>query len=73
LDISTNLLPNGEFDLIRYHLYTQREALVEKSRTVQGSVRDRVFELTWLRLLGNREVVGRWQEVCSISAIWGIT
>ncbi|RKU44487.1 Ubiquinone biosynthesis protein coq9, mitochondrial [Coniochaeta pulveracea] len=68
LDISTNLLPNGDFDLIRYHLFTQREALVEKSRGLQGSVRDRVFELTWLRLLGNREVVGRWQEALAIMA-----
>lgn len=67
LDISTNLLSNGVFDLIRWHLVTRREALVQKSKDLEaaGGLRtaDRVFELTWERLLGNREVVGRWQEV----------
>jgi ubiquinone biosynthesis protein COQ9 len=69
LDISTNLLPNGVFDLIRYHLVTRREALVQKAKELDASgsssmrTGDKVFELTWERLLGNRDVVGRWQEV----------
>ncbi|KAK7752114.1 Ubiquinone biosynthesis protein coq9, mitochondrial [Diatrype stigma] len=34
LDISTNVLPDGPFSLIRYHLVTQREALAPKSREI---------------------------------------
>ncbi|RYP65236.1 hypothetical protein DL771_008400 [Monosporascus sp. 5C6A] len=33
-DISTNLLPQGPFSLIRYHLVTQREALAPKSKVI---------------------------------------
>ncbi|RYP70018.1 hypothetical protein DL769_005131 [Monosporascus sp. CRB-8-3] len=33
-DISTNLLPEGPFSLIRYHLVTQREALAPKSKEI---------------------------------------
>lgn len=68
LDISVNLLPHGVFDLIRWHLVTRREALARKSKELEldsaaTTAEDRVFELTWERLLGNGEVVGRWQEV----------
>lgn len=89
LDISTNVLPDGPFSLIRYHLVTQREALAPKSREIfntttaaaataatqpgeapsslpaggQWKVGDKVERLTWERLLGNRDVNHRWQEV----------
>jgi ubiquinone biosynthesis protein COQ9 len=66
LDISTNLLPNGTFDLIRWHLVTRREALVPKSKELEVAgmrTGDKVFALTWERLMGNRDVLGRWQEV----------
>lgn len=77
LDISTNLLPEGPFSLIRYHLVTQREALAPKSKEIfsssqqaeaapsagQWNVSDKVERLTWERLLGNRDVNHRWQEV----------
>ncbi|RYP49005.1 hypothetical protein DL768_005196 [Monosporascus sp. mg162] len=33
-DISTSLLPEGPFSLIRYHLVTQREALAPKSKEI---------------------------------------
>ncbi|RYO75633.1 hypothetical protein DL764_010358 [Monosporascus ibericus] len=36
-DISTNLLPEGSFGLIRYHLVTQREALAPKSKEIFNS------------------------------------
>ncbi|KAI8627544.1 hypothetical protein F5Y19DRAFT_477418 [Xylariaceae sp. FL1651] len=75
LDISTNLLPEGPFSLIRYHLVTQREALAPRSEDIFSSsgagaataapstVPERVERLTWERLLGNQGVNHRWQEV----------
>ena len=34
LDISTNLLPDGPFSLIKYHLVTKREALAPRSAAI---------------------------------------
>ncbi|KAB5518750.1 COQ9-domain-containing protein [Coniochaeta sp. 2T2.1] len=71
LDISTNLLDNGVFDLIRWHLVARREALVAKARELDAAglrTGEKVFELTWARLLGNGDVVGRWQEALAIMA-----
>lgn len=77
LDISTNLLPEGPFSLIRYHLVTQREALAPRSESIFSSggegtspprqVPDKVERLAWERLLGNQEVNHRWQEVSQVS------
>ena len=66
LDISTNLLPEGPFSLIRWHLTTQREALAARTAALPdaSSVTDKVEALTWERLLGNVEIIGRWQDVC---------
>ncbi|KAI2464502.1 ubiquinone biosynthesis protein COQ9 [Annulohypoxylon bovei var. microspora] len=79
LDISTNLLPEGPFSLIRYHLVTQREALAPRSESLfnpQGEegtstprrVPDKVERLAWERLLGNQEVNHRWQEALAVMA-----
>ncbi|KAI1370282.1 ubiquinone biosynthesis protein COQ9 [Hypoxylon crocopeplum] len=76
LDISTNLLPEGPFSLIRYHLVTQREALAPRSEaifdeataTAPLQVPDKVERLTWERLLGNKEVNHRWQEALAVMA-----
>jgi ubiquinone biosynthesis protein COQ9 len=72
LDISTNLLANGVFDLIRWHLVTRREALVSRAGELDAAAgmrtADKVFELTWQRLLGNSEVISRLQEVCFFTA-----
>ncbi|KAI1411494.1 ubiquinone biosynthesis protein COQ9 [Hypoxylon sp. FL1857] len=76
LDISTNLLPEGPFSLIRYHLVTQREALAPRSEVLFGAqgeeqglqVPDKVERLTWERLLGNQEINHRWQEALAIMA-----
>ena len=70
-DISTTALQDGLFSLIRYHLVTRREALAGRSAEVfaEGGeglgAADRVERLTWERLLGNRDVVHKWQEVRS--------
>lgn len=66
LDISTNLLSNGVFDLIRWHLVTRREALVQKSKELEAAgmrTGDIVFALVWERLMGNRDVLAQWQKV----------
>lgn len=78
LDISTNLLPEGPFSLIRYHLVTQREALAPRSESIFSSggegtspprqVPDKVERLAWERLLGNQEVNHRWQEALAVMA-----
>ncbi|KAI0157039.1 ubiquinone biosynthesis protein COQ9 [Hypoxylon sp. FL1284] len=75
LDISTNLLPDGPFSLIRYHLATRREALAPRSAAVfrdeaapPASVPDKVERLAWERLLGNEHVNHRWQEALAVMA-----
>ncbi|KAI1333464.1 ubiquinone biosynthesis protein COQ9 [Xylariaceae sp. FL0016] len=79
LDISTNLLPEGTFSLIRYHLVTQREALAPRSKAIFSfdatetgaaplQLADRVERLTWERLLGNKDVNHRWQEALAVMA-----
>jgi ubiquinone biosynthesis protein COQ9 len=85
LDISTNLLPEGPFSLIRYHLVTQREALAPRRETIFSSgdagdanatlttVPARVERLTWERLLGNRDINHRWQEVWALPFFYTYT
>ncbi|WYZ34365.1 hypothetical protein EsH8_I_000641 [Colletotrichum jinshuiense] len=73
LDISTSVLPDGPFSLIRYHLVTRREGLAAKSKNIFGesseaSVSDKVERLTWERLQGNEAIVDRWQEALAIMA-----
>lgn len=68
LDISATIIPEGAFSLIRYHLVTQREALAAQSQHLfqgedQPSIGAKVEALTWERLMGNKAVVDRWQEV----------
>lgn len=72
LDISTNLLPHGVFSLVQWHLVSQREALAAKAEKLfveagpagQWMGLGKMVEiLTWERLMGNKEIIGRWQEV----------
>ena len=71
IDASTNLFPKGAFSLVWWYLYTQRTGLAEKCRDVlkpeegkkEMGVGQKVKALTWERLIGNRNVIGRWQEV----------
>ncbi|KAI5857285.1 ubiquinone biosynthesis protein COQ9 [Durotheca rogersii] len=78
LDISTNILPEGPFSLIRYHLVTQREAIAPLSRAIYGTegrdsllldVPAKVERLTWERLLANRYVNNRWQEALAVMSL----
>lgn len=70
LDVSTNLLPRGVFDLINYHLVMQRLALKDSvqfpAETEQGKrlgIGAKVRTLTLARLRANGPIIQRWQEV----------
>lgn len=73
LDISTNLFPKGAFDLIKYHLVTQRLALkdrVELNNPAKGGkklgVGAKVKLLTAERLMANQPVIGQWSGVSNV-------
>lgn len=70
LDVSTNLLPRGVFDLVNYHLVTQRLALQSSVQFPddgeQGKklgVGAKVRTLALARLRANEPIIHRWQEV----------
>lgn len=65
LDVSTNLFPRGPFDLINYHLVTQRLALKDRVQFPDPGVGvgERIRSLTLQRLKANKDVIRRWQEV----------
>lgn len=70
LDASTNLFPRGVFDLVNYHLVTQRLALKDKvefpdvgENGKKIGVGSKVRTLTLARLRANEHVIHRWQEV----------
>lgn len=70
LDVSTNLLPRGVFDLINYHLVTQRLALQsnvqfpeEGKQGKKVGTGAKVRTLTLARLRANAPIIHRWQEV----------
>jgi ubiquinone biosynthesis protein COQ9 len=71
LDVSTNLLPRGVFDLVNYHLVMQRMALKDSVQfPAQGElggkklgVGAKVRTLTLARLRANEPIIHRWQEV----------
>ncbi|QIW98916.1 hypothetical protein AMS68_004434 [Peltaster fructicola] len=65
LDISTNLFPKGTFEVIRYHLVTQRVGLKDRVQfpDAQIGVGRKVRSLVLARLRGNIEAgtVAHWQ------------
>ncbi|KAK0263848.1 hypothetical protein B0A54_02644 [Friedmanniomyces endolithicus] len=74
LDISSNLFPNGAFDLVKYHLVTQRLALKSRihfSNDTKMGVGRRVRSLVLERLRANVDagVVGRWQEALALMSL----
>ncbi|CAK7209045.1 Ubiquinone biosynthesis protein coq9, mitochondrial [Sporothrix curviconia] len=78
--ISTNILPDGVFSLVRWHLVNQRLGLAARSREILGEapaenaalapdeIANRAERLLWERLLANKDIVGRWQEALAIMA-----
>lgn len=68
LDVSTNLFPKAEFELVLYHLRTQRLGLKDKVQFPEEAglgMTSKVKSLVMERLRGNVEVgvQARWQEV----------
>jgi ubiquinone biosynthesis protein COQ9 len=77
--VSANLFPRGAYDLVHYHLVSQRLGLKERVRfpaaedgarepgeksSPEGlSVDEKTKRLMWARLLGNEAIVSRLQEV----------
>lgn len=74
LDVSTNLLPRGAFDLINYHLVTQRLALKdtvqfpEQNNGNKLGIGSKVRTLALTRLRANEPIIHRWQEALAIMA-----
>ena len=64
-DLSVNLFPAGAFALVHYHLVTQRLAIgdSESPRNDQSGVATNIKKLVLARLLGNKPIIHRWQEV----------
>ena len=65
LEVSTNLFPRGPFDLINYHLVSQRLALKDHVQFPNGKlgVGAKVRLLALHRLRANELIIHRWQEV----------
>lgn len=66
-DVSTNLFPRGEFEIVLWHLQSQRLGLKDRIQFPEGekSVARKVRALVLERLRGNVDagIVGKWQEV----------
>ena len=65
LDASVNLFPRGAFDLVNYHLITQRLALKDHVQFPEQKlgVGAKVRLLALQRLWRNKPIIQRWQEV----------
>jgi ubiquinone biosynthesis protein COQ9 len=69
--VSVNLLPRGEYDLVDYHLVTQRLSLknrVQFPPEASTGIGRKVRALALERLRGNEPIIGRWQEACLLSS-----
>lgn len=73
LDISTNLFPKGAFELVKYHLVTQRLALKERIQFPDDKmgVGRKVRSLVLERLRANADagVLNRWQEALALMSL----
>lgn len=66
LDVSVNLFPRGAFDLIIYHLVTQRRALkhtVQFPEAKHLGIGAKVRSLALHRLRANQSTIRHWQKV----------
>ena len=65
LDLSTNLFPRGVFDLVNYHLVTNRLALKDQVQFPEEKVGvgAKVRLLALHRLKANTHIIHKWQEV----------
>jgi ubiquinone biosynthesis protein COQ9 len=66
LDVSVQLFPRGVFDLIDYHLVTQRLALknnVQFPDNARLGLGSKVRILAMARLRANKKIIHQWQGV----------
>lgn len=74
LEVSVQLFPRGVYDLINYHLVTQRLALKNNvqfnSETKLGLGR-KVKIITMERLKANKDIIHRWQEALGYMSLLG--
>ncbi|ETN46636.1 rpsU-divergently transcribed protein [Cyphellophora europaea CBS 101466] len=64
LDVSVQLFPRGVFDVVNYHLVTQRRALkdaVQFPDDAKLGVGRKIKTLAMTRLRANRDVIQHWQ------------
>ncbi|KAK6540315.1 Ubiquinone biosynthesis protein coq9, mitochondrial [Orbilia ellipsospora] len=76
LDVTTNLFPRGAFDIVMYHLVTQREKLngyanSEEWKDLHTSSQrlgtsDRIKALCIERLRQNKPIIHRWTEAVTL-------
>ena len=73
LDISTNLFPKGPFELVKYHLITQRLALKDRVQFVDDKIgvgrKVRSLILERLRANADAGVIGKWQEALGFMSL----
>ncbi|KAF3915675.1 hypothetical protein AA313_de0203849 [Arthrobotrys entomopaga] len=76
LDVTTNLFPRGAFDIVMYHLVTQREHLngyanSEEWKDLEASSQrfgasDKIRALCIERLRQNKPIIHRWPEAVTL-------
>ncbi|KAK6524609.1 Ubiquinone biosynthesis protein coq9, mitochondrial [Arthrobotrys megalospora] len=76
LDVTTNLFPQGPFDIVKYHLVTQRERLnkfaeSEEWKDLQATnprfgTTSKIRALCIERLKQNKDVIRRWPEAVAL-------
>ena len=74
LNISTNLFPKGVFEIVKYHLVTQRLGLKDRIQFPEDAkmgVGRKVRSLVLERLRANADagVVGKWQEAIGLMSL----
>lgn len=68
LEISHNLFPSGPFDLIRFHLLTQRIRLQEVHLKDTDGTGGKIRTLLQARLKANEPYIHQWQEALAVMA-----
>ena len=70
LEVSVQLLPRGVYDLINFHLVTQRLALKDRVQFPEDAelgVGKKIRTLTLERLRANKDIIQHWQGVRAFS------
>jgi ubiquinone biosynthesis protein COQ9 len=74
LDVSIQLFPRRAFDLINYHLVTQRLALKDRVQFPEDGklgVGRKIKSLAMTRLRGNKEIINQWQGALGQMSLLG--